>query len=228
MEPPRPPPVHLTPTSEDDTVQQQDDDGEQVYTSPRRPRLPQAPDLEDALTRLTQTVERMAAIRHRPPAADIAEDPDFNWFALRSPLEATFPLPNTGVVQRIAAGLFAKLQAGLITGRDQHEARFALDMISDWELHTRVFQQLNVYAIVATHGWPTAIAATATSTNSLQCFLPPGGIQTVVQQARQPQQQRQQPRGGRRANNRQAQAPSPPPAPPAPAPAARGGRGRRR
>lgn len=210
-------------------VQQQDDDGEQVDTSPRRPRRPQAPDLEDALTQLAQMVERMAAIQHRPPAADIAEDPDFNWFALRSPLEATFPLPNTGVVQRIAAGLFAKLQAGLITGRDQHEARFALDMISHWEdmdveLRTRVFQRLNVYAIVATHGWPTAIAATATSMNSLHCFLPPG-IQPVVQQARQPQQQRQQPRGGRRANNRQAQAPAPPPAP---APAARVGRGRRR
>lgn len=136
-DPPKPPPVHLTPTSEDDTVQQQDDDGEQVDASPRRPRQPQPPDLEDALTRLTQTLERMAAIQQRlpaaDPAADFAEDPDFNWFALRSPLEATFPLPNTGVVQRIAAGLFAKLQAGLLTGRDQHEARFVLDMISDWE-----------------------------------------------------------------------------------------------
>lgn len=123
----------------------------------------------------------MAAIEQRPaePAADVAEDPDFSWFSLRSPLEATFPLPNTGVVQRIAAGLLAKLQLGLLTRRDQHKARFVLDMISDWEdmdveLRTRVFQLLNVYAIVATHGWPTSIAATAASTNSLQCFLPPG------------------------------------------------------
>lgn len=88
----------------------------------------------------------MAAIQQRPakPAADVTEDPDFNWFSLRSPLEATFPLPTTGVVQRIAAGLFAKLQAGLLTGRDQHKAKFVLDMISDWEdmnveLLTRVF-----------------------------------------------------------------------------------------
>lgn len=141
------------------------------------------------LTRLTQTVERMVAIQQRPaePAADVAEDPDFNWFDLRSPLEATFSLPNTGIVQRIAAGLFAKLQAGLLRGRDQHEARFVLDMILDWddmdvELRARVFQRLNVYAIVATHGWPTAVVATAASKNSLQCFLPPG-IQPVVQQA---------------------------------------------
>lgn len=167
----------------------------------------------------------MAAIQQRPaePAANVTEDPDFNWFSLRFPLEATFPLPNTGVVQR-NLGLFAKLQAGLLTGRDQHEARFVQDMISDWEdmdveLRTRVFQRLNVYAIVATHGWPTAIAATAASTNSLQCFLPPG-IQLVVQQNRQQpqqQQQRQQQRGACRANNRQVQASAPAP------PAARGG-----
>lgn len=75
----------------------------------------------------------MAAIQQRPaePAADVAEDPDFNWFSLRFLLKALFPLPNTGVVQR-NLGLFAKLQAGLLTGRDQHEARFVLDMISDW------------------------------------------------------------------------------------------------
>lgn len=169
----------------------------------------------------------MAAIQQWPaePAADVAEDPDFHWFSLRFPLEATFPFPTTGVVQRIAAGLFAKLQAVLLTRRDQHEASFVLDMISDWEdmdveLRTRVFQRLNVYTIMATLGWPTAIAATAASTNSLKCFLPPG-IQPVVQQnSKQPQQQQQ--RGGRRANNRQVRAPAPAP------PAARGGRGRRR
>lgn len=238
MDPPRPPPLHMTPTSEDDIRRDRtDDEDEQVDASTRRPSRPNAPDLEDALTRLTQTVERMAAIQQQPaqPVADVVEDPDFNWHALRSPLEATFPLPNTGVVQRIAAGLFSKLQAGLLTGRDQHEARLVLYMMSDWEdmdneLRTLVFQRLNVYAIVATHGWPTAIAAIAASTNSTQCFLPPE-VQPVAQQARQqqPQQQRQQQqRGGRRANNRQAQAPAPAPAPPAPAPAVRGGRGRRR
>lgn len=30
----------------------------------------------------------------------------------------------------------------------------------DEELRTRVFQRVNLYAIVAAHGWPTAIAAT--------------------------------------------------------------------
>lgn len=223
----------MAPTSEDDIGRDRTgDEDEQVDASPRRPRRPNAPNLEDALTRLTQIVERMVAIQQQPaqPVADVAEDPDFNWQALRSPLEATFPLPNTGVVQRIAAGLFSKLQAGLLTGRDQHEARFVLDMMSDWEdmnneLRTRIFQRLNVYAIVATHGWPTAIAATVASTNSTQCFLPPG-VQPVMQQARQqqPQQQRQQQQqGGRRANNRHAQAPAP-----APYPALCGGRGRRR
>lgn len=210
-------------------------DGSRTQMTRDGTRRPAVPDLEDALSRLTQTVERMDAIQQQPakPAADVTEDPDFNWFSLRSPLEATFPLPQTGVVQRIAAGLFPKLQAGLLTGRDQHEARFVLGMISDSEdmnveLRTRVFQRLNVYAIVATHGWPTAIAATAASMNSLQCFLPPG-IQPVVQQNRQQQQQqqpRQQQRGGRRAN-RKVQAPAPAAAPPAPAPAPRGGRGRR-
>lgn len=236
MDHPRPPPVHMAPTSQDDIRRDRtDDEDEQVDASPRRPRQPNAPRLEDALIRLTQTVERMVAIQQQPaqPVADVAEDPDFNWHALRSPLEVTFPLPNTGVVQRIAAGLFSKLQAGLLTGRNQREARFVLDMMSDWEdmdneLRTRVFQRLNVHAIVATHGWPTTIAATVASTNSTQCFLPPG-VQPVVQQARQqqPQQQhQQQQRGGRWANNRQAQAQAP--ASLAPAPAVRGGRGRRR
>lgn len=235
--PPRPPPVHATPPSDDDGVQPSTDNEEQVDASPRRPapRRPAAPDLEDALTRLTQTVERMAAIQQRPPepGVDVNEDPDFNWASLRSPLETTFPLPSTGVVQRIAAGLFAKLQAGLLSGRDHHEARFVLDILSDWEdmdveLRTRVFQRLNVYAIVATHGWATAIAATTASTNSLQCVLPPG-VQPVIQQARQQQPRQQQQRGGRRGNRIAQPAPlAPAPAPPAPAPAARGGRNRRR
>lgn len=144
-------------------------------------------------------------------------------------MEATFPLPNVGVVQRIAAGLFAKLQAGVISGLDAHESRFALDILSDWEdmepeLRVRVFQRVNLYAIVATHGWPTAIAATAASTNSMQCFLPPG-VQPVAQQPR-PTPQRQG--GGRRANRQpQQQVAQQAPAPAAPAPAQRG-RNRRR
>lgn len=107
-------------------------------------------------------------------------------------------------------------------------------MLSDWEdmeveLRTRVFQRLNLYAIVTTHGWPTAIAATTASTNSLQCFLPLG-VQPVVQQPRQQQNQQQRQQGGGCRGNRQAQQPTaqPAPVPAAPAPAAQGGRGCRR
>lgn len=100
------------------------------------------------------------------------EDPNFNWAALRSTLDVLFPLPATGIVQRIAAGLFAKIQANALTGQDLHEARFAVDMLADWEdmdeeLRTRVFQRVNLYATVSAHGWPTAIAATTATTNLL-------------------------------------------------------------
>lgn len=149
------------------------------------------------------------------------EDVNFNWNVLRSPLETPFPLPPTGTVQRIVAGLFAKIQSNGLSGRDLHEARFAVDMMADWEdmddnLRTRVFQRVNLYAIVAAHGWPTAIAASTAASNPLTCFLPPG-VQPIVAQARQ---QPQQPlnRGGRQRNQRQpAQAAAPAPAP-APAP----------
>lgn len=227
---------HVTPPSDGSSasqelnVTQNSQDEPADAGSPRaRGRRPAAPDLEDALTRLTQTVERMAACQRPQPApapVDVEEDPAFQWQALRSPLEATFPLPPTGVVQRIAAGLFAKVQTGVLTGRDQREARFVLDMIADWqemdqELRTRVFQRLNIYAIVATHGWATAIAATAASHNDLQCFLPPG-LQPVVQR---PQQQQRQ--GGRRRNADVPAQPAPvQPQQPA-QPAARQGRRRR-
>lgn len=171
----------------------------------------------------------MVAHQQLPPAAaEVAEDPAFNWESLRSPLDTTFPLLPTEVVQRVAAGLFAKLQSGGLTGRDQHEARFVFDILADWEdmeldLRTRVFQRLNIYAFVAAHGWPTAIAA---STSNTVCVLPPGVV--PVQQARKQQQpQRQAQRGGRRQANRQAAAPAVQPPAPAPAPAARGGRRRR-
>lgn len=138
VEPPRPPRVHATSTSEDGIVPDRtDDEAEPRDASPRRrppPRRPNPPDLEDALTRLTQTVERMVAHQQpAPAAAEVAEDPAFNWEALRSPLDAPFPLPPTGVVQRVAAGLFAKLQVGALTGRDQNEVRFVLDILADWE-----------------------------------------------------------------------------------------------
>lgn len=90
-----------------------------------------------------------------------------------------------------------------------------VDMLGGWEdkdeeLRTRVFQRVNLYAIVATHGWPTAIAATTVTTNALTCFLPPG-VQPIVQQ---PRQQQQKQRGeGRRRNQQPATAAAPAPAP---------------
>lgn len=193
-------PPHVTPPSDGSSASQelnvtqnsQDEPADAGSPNRNRGRRPAAPDLEDALTRLTQTAERMAACQRPQPAAapaEVEEDPAFQWNALRSPLDATFPLPATGVVQRIAAGLYAKVQTGVLTGRDQREARFVLDMLADWpemdlELRTRIFQRLNVYAIVATHGWATAIAATAASHNDLQCVLPPG-LQPVVQRQQQ-------------------------------------------
>lgn len=236
-----PPPVHVAPNSSNsDREPSVATDDEQVDASPRRrppPRRPAAPDLEDALTRLTQTVQQMATLQQQPAAAaqgpNPPEDANFNWNALRSQLETPFPLPPTGTVQRIVAGLFAKIQANGLSGRDLHEARFAVDMMADWEdmddeLRLRVFQRVNLYAIVAAHGWPTAIAATTVASSPLTCFLPPGVQPIVAQNRQQPQQPRN--RGGRQRNQQQqAQAAAPLPAPaPAPAPAQRGGRARRR
>lgn len=142
MGPPMPPPFHVTPNSSaSDREPSVATDDEQRDASPRRrppPRRLAAPDLEDALTRLTQTVQQMVTL-HQPAAAapghplNPPEDPNFNWTALRSPLETPFPLPPTGTIQRIVAGLFAKLQANGLTGRDLHEARFAVDMMVNWE-----------------------------------------------------------------------------------------------
>lgn len=235
-----PPPVHITPNSSASDRDRGTDD-EQRDASPRRrapPRRSAAPDLEDALKRLTQTVQQMVTHQQQPqtPAPghplNPPEDPNFNWVALRSTLETPFPMPPTGTVQRIVAGLFAKIQTGGLTGRYLHEARFAVDMMADWEdmddeLRTRVFQRVNLYAIVAAHGWPTAIAANTVSSNPLVCVLPPG-IQPVAAQ-RQQQQQQPRARGGRQRNQQPAaQAPPPAPAPAAaPAPARRGRQRRR-
>lgn len=78
------------------------------------------------------TLQQQPALAGAVNAANPPEDPNFQWTALRSPLDAPFPLPATGVVQRIAAGLFAKIQANVLSGRDLHEARFAVDIMADW------------------------------------------------------------------------------------------------
>lgn len=129
---------------------------------------------------------------------------------MRSPLEVTFPLPTTGVVQRVAAGLFAKFQAGALTGRDQHEARFVLDVIADWEdldqeLRKRIFQRLNIYVIVAAHGWPTAIAASTASTPNTICVLPPGVLPVQQIDNSSPRVRLNEVEGGRQTDQRQPQ-----------------------
>lgn len=142
-----------------------------------------------------------------PTAAEVTEDPAFNWNALGSPLEVTFTLPTTGVVQRVAAGLFAKFQAGALTERDQHEARFVLDVIADWEdldqeLRKHIFQRLNIYVIVAAHGWPTAIAA---STPNTICVLPPGVLPVQQIDNSSPRVRLNEVEGGRQTDQRQPQ-----------------------
>lgn len=53
---------------------------------------------------------------------------NFNWDRLALPSETDYQVPGTGLVQRVATSLFAKIP--LLTGRDQHEARFVLQVIS--------------------------------------------------------------------------------------------------
>lgn len=137
MGPPLPPPVHVTPNSSASDIEPSiATDDEQRDASPRRRPLPRRlapPDLEDALMRLAQTVQQMVTHQQQPAAPapghplNPPEDPNFNWVALRSPLEASFLLPPTRTVRRIVAGLFAKIQSDGLTGRNLHEARFAVD-----------------------------------------------------------------------------------------------------
>lgn len=102
----------------------------------RRPR--ERPDLEDVVT---QQTELLAAMLERlnqrqaaaPPAGVPAEqpaDPDFVWTRLALPSETNFPVPGDGTVQRMATSLYSKVPT--LTGRDQHEARFVLQVISMW------------------------------------------------------------------------------------------------
>lgn len=55
----------------------------------------------------------------RPP--EIPEDPVFNTALLRLPAETRFPIPGTGVVQRIAVDLLTRLLT--MAARDQRDTR---------------------------------------------------------------------------------------------------------
>lgn len=166
----------------------------------------------------------------RQPAAHDQADPNFVWERLAMPSETNFVVPSTGMVQHMATSLFSKVP--LLTGRDQHEARFVLQVVSLWpDLtpadHQWAFQRLNVYCIVAALGWPGATAACASSTATTDFVLPPGVVL--------PQQPQRAPRMQRDRNPQQQPAAAAAPAPAQQQPrqraqrqnrnAARGGRG---
>lgn len=136
---------------------------------------PERPDLEDVLTQLTQEILTM---RHevatnqpqQPRHVDIPEDLNFNWVLLMLPPETKFALPGTGVVQRIAVDLIARLLTMAV--RDHQDARFVLAVVSNWPDLDIIFQRLNLYTIVATYGWPTAIASSAVQVVLSNYLLP--------------------------------------------------------
>lgn len=100
-----------------------------------------------------------------------------------------------------------------------------LAVVSEWdEMRNIAFQRLNIYTIVATYGWPTALQATP-----FNYLLPPGVTPVQIQQANNNNQQRGGRRGYQQQQQQQAAAPAAAPAQ-APAPAlapapARGVRG---
>lgn len=190
------------------------------------------PDLHDVVTQHMEILQGMfAELRARQAAsvvqaanhADLPPDPNFDW------ARSNFQVPGEGQIQRMASQLFARVPT--LAGRDQHEARFVLQVISLWPEMTDderhwAFQRLNVYCIVAALGWPAATAACASTSATNDVVLPPGvalpplqGLahhnrrdqgqqQQQQQQPAQPQQQQQQQprqqrqRQGRRDNQR--------------------------
>lgn len=153
-------------------------------------------------------------------AAEPPEDPDFDWSL---PPETSFQVPGNGKVQRMASSLMARVPT--LAGRDQHEARFVLQVISLWpDLHEEerfwAFQRLNVYCIVAALGWPQATAACALTSATTDFVLPPGVVlppaaaprrmRRELPQKQQPQQQQPaQPRQAPPQQPRQQRAPAP-------------------
>lgn len=218
--------------SQDDLDQDQQD--ATPRRQQRRPRARSPPAVEDVLTQIANTLTQVQRNLQQPPPEPVPAnpeypaDPAFNWMLLRTAPETRFPVPALGAVQRIASDLLARLPT--MAARDQHDARFVLAVCSDWPqldpaMQDTVFQRLNLYAIVANYGWPTAInASTAASAAPPNLLLPPG----VLPVQRQQQQRRDQPRQqqqGRRYQQQQQRPPAQAPAPaPAPAPARQGRR----
>lgn len=136
---------------------------------------------------------------------------------LELPAETLFPVPCPGPVQRIAADLLIRLPT--MTARDQHDARFVLAMAADWpdlvdEARHIFFQRLNLYAIVASYGWPTAIASsTAVSAAPANLILPPVVVLVECAYNNNSQQNQRQQQEQNRQGGRQPVAATPAPAP---------------
>lgn len=215
----RPLPIHATPPL-DDAI-------EELPRAARAPAARDPPDIQDVLTHQTEVLAGMLAelrARQGPVpvvnAAEPPEDPDFDWSRLVMLPETSFQVPGTGQVQRMASSLIARVPT--MAGRDQHEARFVLQVVSLWpDLHEEerfwAFQRLNVYCIVAALGWPQATAACASTSAATDFVLPPGVIlppaaapRRTRRELQQPQQQQQQqPRQGQQQQQQRQQRQAP-------------------
>lgn len=181
-------------------------------------RQPPQEDLRLLMQELTQNVTTMGRQLCRPdpmpdahPVVIDEGDPAFNWTRLAQPPSTAFPKATTGQIQRLAAGLLAKLP--LLTGRDHHEVAFLLTMASDYPqlppaLADSVYQRMNLLYIATHHGWHNAIAASGSSGASVPVFPPgfqPQPLQRTAYATRRAQDpgptrgtQRGRTRGGRR------------------------------
>lgn len=174
----RPLPIHVTPPL-DDII-------DECPRAARRQPERDPPEVQGILTQQTEVLAGMLAelrARQGPvPVVDAAEppeDPDFDWSRFVMPPETSFQVPGNGQVQRMASSLMARIPN--LADRDQHEARFVLQVISLWpDLHEEerfwAFQRLNVYCIVAALGWPQATAACASTSATTDFVLPPGVV----------------------------------------------------
>lgn len=78
---------------------------------------------------MIQELRRAQPAPQQDPAEPLP-DPHFDWARLYLPSETNFRVPGEGMIQRMATSLFSKLPT--LTGRDQHEARFILQVTSLW------------------------------------------------------------------------------------------------
>lgn len=111
---------------------------DELPRAPREPRERDPPDLQDVVTQQTEILAGMLAeLRARQnqpiqaaPAMEPVADPNFDWSRLVLPPETSFQVPGDGQVQRMASSLLARVPT--LAGRDQHEARFVLQVMSLW------------------------------------------------------------------------------------------------